>query len=193
MSLGRAAIATTMAAALGATFACGGKGPAGPSSGGGGGGGGTTRPQLIVNYGGFVGQSFTASDPTPCPTAACSIAAPAQTVRTPTAYSYSVSAGMYRIDGTLNGRPAPLTPPATNVSAALAVSFGWQIVSSFPLLGIERATFRVNGNLVSPNDPGSTGPGCGRYMESFTPSQVIPWSFTFTILEYTFVRPDICV
>jgi hypothetical protein len=158
--------------------------PAGPSG---------TLPQLIVNYVGFVGQSFSTSDPTPCPTSACAIAAPTQIPRQPGSFSYRVSPGTYRIDGTLVGRPAPLTPPATNVSASLSFLFGWEIVSTLTLLGIDQNSLRMNGNPVSPNDAGGTGVGCGRFLESFTPSQVIQWSFTFTIQQYT-VRPaNICV
>jgi hypothetical protein len=168
--------------------------PGAPGGGGGSSGsGGGTMPQLRVSYAGFVGQSFTASDPTPCPTATCAIAAPTQIPRQEGLFSYRVSPGTYRLDLTLNGRPAPLTPPATNVSAALAFSFSWEVVSTLTFLGIERASLRVNGNPVGPNDPGSTGVGCGRYLESFNPSQVIQLSYTFTIVQYGATnRPDIC-
>ncbi len=173
---------------LAVTVACS-DSPSGP----GGPGGSADLPDLRVNYAGFVGLSFTTSDPTPCPTSACAISAPAQVERQPGVYSYQVSPGAYRLDGTLTGRPAPLTPPATNVGAALAFTFGWEIVPTYPLLGIEATSLRMNGNPVSPTDEGGTVTGCGRFLESFAPSQVIQWTYTFTIVQYSVVPPNICV
>jgi hypothetical protein len=178
------------------TAGCKGKSPTAPPGGSGSGTPPSQFPELRVSYAGFVGLSFTASDVTPCPTAACSIAAPVQTVRQAGTYSYQVSPGTYRLDGTLNGRPAPLTPPATNVSAALAFSFTWQVISTTTLLGIDRNSLRLNGNPVSPTDEGGTVTGCGRYLESFNPSQVIQWSYTFTVVQYSQssgTLPNICV
>jgi hypothetical protein len=116
-----------------------------------------------------------------------------QIVRQPGSYSYRVSPGTYRIDGTIVGRPAPLGPPATGVSASLSFLFGWEVVSTLTLLGIEGDSLRLNGNPVNQNDAGGTGVGCGRFMESFAASQVIQWTFTFTIQQYTVRPPNICV
>ena len=176
---------------LGGVLACGGGNPGGPSGSGNNNNNTGQLPQLLVSYAGFVGSSLTTSDPTPCPTPACTIAAPTQIARSEGVFSHRVSAGSYRIDGTLTGRPGPLTGPAFNVSAYIAMGLNWQVVSSLTLLGIDRNSVRVNGN---PIDPNVAGPSCGRFFESFTPSQVIQWTYTFTVVQYPITnRPDICI
>ncbi len=151
----------------------------------------TQLPQLRVTYAGFIGTSLPTSDPVRCASAECNMAAPAQVARPEGTYSYRVSAGTYRIDGILTGRPGPLTGPNFNVSAYIAVSLGWEIVSSLTLLGVERESVRFNGNPVSPD---FAGPACGRFFESFTASQVITFTYTFNIVQYPITArpPNLC-
>jgi len=152
--------------------------------------------QLRVTYGGFVGQSFSASAPTLCPTPACAVT-PAQTMLTEGSYTYSVSEGStYVIHGTLVGRPAPLGPPATNVSNALSFGLTWTIPPNIPIFGIRKESVRLFLNSVEvPNGSIFNGPGCGRYMEALvTPGVTTRWSFIFSVISYLSNPPtDLCV
>jgi hypothetical protein len=187
----RIVVGTLVACAVIAASACGnnsdtGPGPSGPSGG---------TQQLRVTYAGFVGQSFSASAPTLCPTAACAVT-PTQTVLTEGSYTYPVSAGStYVIHGTLVGRPAPLGPPATNVSNALSFGLTWTIPPNVPVLGIRKESVRLFLNSVErPNGAIFNGPGCGHYMEALvTPSVTTRWSFIFSVISYVTAQPaDLC-
>jgi hypothetical protein len=173
----------------GATIGCGkdsGTNPSGNSGAG---------PRLRVTYAGFVGQSFTASPPTLCPTAACSVT-PAQTVTSEGTYNYTVADGStYVLEGTLVGRPAPLGPPAANVGSALSFSLGWEPAPVARLFGIQRSSVRLFLNGVEvPSQNIFNGPGCGHYLETLiTPSVTTRWSFIFTVISYlATVPPGLC-